>query len=531
MKTKLLIFALLAGISSLIKGFGQENNVRIKDILSNPSGFKGELVTVSGLVTQHIEASERTTASYLIRDDYGSVIKINSADSKPETNKKYNVKGIVYFDESLQLPFISETARTKIETPVVYQPVETNPVAEKSWITKNLLFIILGTAGLLLIILASILLIRRKRANSVKTYQHETKLSKPFYERTMPASREDLKTMVIAASSPQTMNFIPGELEVLTGDDRGKTQRLSGYPTEEGSIVTLGRESVSGPKDFAHIQLKEGTISRKQAELIYKDGKLYIKNLSETNYTKLDGREIPPNTSLELKPSSVITLGEIDLKYNLNIEDEGAKSLETSLNAQREILRNTDTEIPINNDIETHLHPHINTPLITNIETQAKHISHNTASPDRSNYLYGVKGWLGFFVTVNLYIAPVIYVIVYIIAWISFVQIADNYPGIILVGIIETVVVGFLVWRWIQIARGLRDIQPGVIQEAKTWLKVSLGWGIFDSFLVFMSGLDFEDLLPVILRGILGGLIGFAIWYSYFNVSKRVRATYPDWND
>lgn len=104
---------------------------------------------------------------------------------------------------------------------------------------------------------------------------------------------------------------------MITGDDKGKKIKISGYPTEDGSTVTIGRESVTGPRDFAHIQLKERTISRKQAEIIFKDGKLYIKNLSETNYTKLDSKEIPPNTSLELKPASVITLGEIELKYNL----------------------------------------------------------------------------------------------------------------------------------------------------------------------------------------------------------------------
>lgn len=214
MKTKLLNYLFYAFILTFASAFVQENNVRIKDILSSPSGFKGELVTVTGLVTQYIEATERTTAYYLIRDDYGSVIKVNTADAKPETNSKYTVSGIVYFDESLQMPFISEKNKTKIEAPVVYQPqVETTTIPEKSWFAKNLLFVILGGAGLLLIVLVIILIIRRKRPDSVKTFQQDIRISEPAYERTMPTPREDLKTMVIPASSPKTMKFIPGSLK------------------------------------------------------------------------------------------------------------------------------------------------------------------------------------------------------------------------------------------------------------------------------------------------------------------------------
>lgn len=153
---------------------------------------------------------------------------------------------------------------------------------------------------------------------------------------------------------------------------------------------------------------------------------------------------------------------------------------------------------------------------------------HGTASPP--NPLCGVRGWLKFFVVVQIYIVPVIFVLDHILAWIGFSMLADDYPGIIPAGLIETGVGGFLVCKWIQIARRLRDIKPGVVQEAKTWLKIVLGWSILSTPLAFMSGIDAEALLPGAIKGIVISLIAFAIWYSYFNVSKRVKATYPDWN-
>ena len=138
-----------------------------------------------------------------------------------------------------------------------------------------------------------------------------------FEKNEPPILKDNLKTMVIPSTAPRTMKFIPGEFEVITGDDKGRIIKIGGYPTEDGSIVTIGREEVTGQRDFAHIQLKEKTISRRQAEIILKDGKMYIKNLSQTNYTKLDGKEIPPNTSSELNSGSVITFGEVEMKYNI----------------------------------------------------------------------------------------------------------------------------------------------------------------------------------------------------------------------
>lgn len=151
-----------------------------------------------------------------------------------------------------------------------------------------------------------------------------------------------------------------------------------------------------------------------------------------------------------------------------------------------------------------------------------------TGHPARS--LHGVHGWLKVFVVVHMYIAPVFFTLRYIMAWIGINMIAEDHPGIILVGLIETGVGGFLILKWINIAKRLRDIMPGAVQEVRIWLKLSLTWTILSTPLAFLSGMDAEDWMPGAIKGLLTGVIGFAIWYSYFNVSKRVRATYPDWN-
>lgn len=156
--------------------------------------------------------------------------------------------------------------------------------------------------------------------------------------------------------------------------------------------------------------------------------------------------------------------------------------------------------------------------------------SENTDTPTTSNPLYGVKGWLKFFIVVNLYIAPIFFVVQYIIAWIGFSMLAKDYPNIVFVGLIETTIGAYLVYKAIQVALSLRDIKKGAVQNAKFLLKLVLAWTIISIPLSFLSGLDTDDLMPDVIKGFLKGIIGFAIWYSYFKVSQRVKATYPDWN-
>jgi len=107
---------------------------------------------------------------------------------------------------------------------------------------------------------------------------------------------------------------------------------------------------------------------------------------------------------------------------------------------------------------------------------------------------------------------------------------AEDYPGIVVVSLIQAAGGIFLVVKWIMISRRFRDITRGVIQEAKKWLLISLAWSILSAPLVFISGMDAEDVMVGAIKQLLMGIISSAIWYSYFNVSKRVKATYPDWN-
>lgn len=147
-------------------------------------------------------------------------------------------------------------------------------------------------------------------------------LSKMFGKSDEPAkstspAEEEFQTVKLASTSDKTLKFIPGQFIMLSGKDRGKPFRVAGFPTPEGSIITVGRDPVEGERAFAHIQLDVQTISRKHAELIFKNGQLHIKNLSETNPIEVNDSEINVGEEVPLPLDSELRLGEIRMKYIL----------------------------------------------------------------------------------------------------------------------------------------------------------------------------------------------------------------------
>lgn len=145
--------------------------------------------------------------------------------------------------------------------------------------------------------------------------------------------------------------------------------------------------------------------------------------------------------------------------------------------------------------------------------------------------LYGIKGWLFFGVVMNLYIGPVLFVLLRVIEWIGIGLASGRYPGLAVVGLYNTFAGGYLVIRAMKVARGFRQHLPRSVQSAKAllWLKVILVLvGIPVSL---ASGLPPGDLIGGIARSLLTTAVGFAILYSYLSVSKRVAANFPDWKD
>jgi hypothetical protein len=266
--------------------------IKIEDIFENPGKYENEQVIISGMVNQYFPSTTKTTSYYLVQGNFGGVINVNTSLKPPITFKKYQITGVVVIDQVQGRPVIIEKSRKII----------------LGWI-----FYALG--GVVLVLIGFLLSLVIRGSKSTKAIQSQNSQTSSDKHGSANVSSQDYATIKISTGPPPTMILIPGELEIISGLDKGKSFRIAGYPTSDGSIVTVGRETVDSDKRYAHIQLLEKTVSRKQAELIYKNGILYIKNLSETNFTQIDGKVLSVNELAELKSGMTIRTGEVEFRY------------------------------------------------------------------------------------------------------------------------------------------------------------------------------------------------------------------------
>ena len=314
----------------LIIGFFQSQlqATTVEDIVNNPGNYNGEAVTVEGIVVQYVEGSASTTSFYILKGYYGEKIKVNTASSEPEVNKKYRVSGIVYVDPISHQPFISEQSKSMLDAFPATSPTQQRQGTQNN----NQLLLILAFLGLLIILGILYYLSQKKKEDSfVQSASNAQQIAAPSMAQTMPSSSPaansnaapSYNSVPSTIKMPQnvqnkTLRFIPGKLIIKSGIDKGKVLApLQAFETTNGAVITIGRGNVQGEGANAHLKIDDSllTVSNMQAEIIYKNSKIFIKNLSTTNYTELDGYALRPNETKELQPGANIKMGELRLQY------------------------------------------------------------------------------------------------------------------------------------------------------------------------------------------------------------------------
>ncbi|MEG8948017.1 FHA domain-containing protein [Rosettibacter firmus] len=299
----------------------------VENIIANSQDYIGNTVTTQGLVVIYQKGSGNTNY-YILRGNYGGLIRVNTAEEPPDINKIYKVEGIVYYDVNTRSPFISERKKYPLEENKQEEKLVQSENAYKTQSVgpqkKESAQQLIGLAILLIILLSVYIFTKQKQLikSSAAVSSGVSNLNAPQFEYDQEPVNEkisdyEFKTIKITTESPKTLKFIPGKLTIISGDDIGKSFKIAGYPTNEGNIVTVGRQEIRGERAYSHIQLIQKTVSRKQAEIIQQGDKLYIKNLSETNPTQINGLELKPLEKSELNPGDIIRFGELELKYEL----------------------------------------------------------------------------------------------------------------------------------------------------------------------------------------------------------------------
>jgi hypothetical protein len=152
------------------------------------------------------------------------------------------------------------------------------------------------------------------------------------------------------------------------------------------------------------------------------------------------------------------------------------------------------------------------------------------AQPNDS--LEGVHGWLYFFVFVILYLSPTLSAIRLLSSWIMHESLQEIYVNEIVYLLFNTVGTVMVAAFGIKVGLILKNVKPLAVKEAKGFLVFNLFWALTGSLgEILMTRVEY--LVPGSLGrsralSIIGAILGFIIWYTYFKVSKRVKATYKD---
>jgi hypothetical protein len=105
----------------------------------------------------------------------------------------------------------------------------------------------------------------------------------------------------------------------------------------------------------------------------------------------------------------------------------------------------------------------------------------------------------------------------------------DQFPDLLVITVIDTLLsVGLMAFS-VYAGIGLWSIRPGAVQMAKRYLLCFLGYRAISAILLLMAALPSaanEAMIAQVAKGTFGGVVSFAVWYSYLNKSRRVSATY-----
>jgi hypothetical protein len=300
-------------------------DVRIKQILERPYDLARETVRISGKVIKFAEAKAETSMAYWLRDNFGDQIKIITVkENYPEYEQRYLVTGMVFIDNTDEKNpeiIISENSRQILEEGRqgnTYTSSGQNPPGKTNGNLVNLLVAIAGVILLIIAILAFFMISSRYKGGLTPlTPTGSTPLSglpgSPPQGYPEPSEYIEDNALRMAAPPKGTLKMLTGHLEIVGGGDKQNKIFFYRHPSREETEFILGSDPGT---PYINIQLKSPGVSRKQAKILWTNGKYMLINYSTTNPTKVEDKELAKDESVILKENDTIQMGPITLKFH-----------------------------------------------------------------------------------------------------------------------------------------------------------------------------------------------------------------------
>lgn len=111
-----------------------------------------------------------------------------------------------------------------------------------------------------------------------------------------------------------TLEFLPGRLEVVAGEDIGQEIHFARQVGDEDITITFGRSE--GPP-LRHVQLLDPTVSRQHARMTFAGLRWHLSNMSTTNAVMLNGSALPDHgDGITLQDGDRLEMGAVQFVFH-----------------------------------------------------------------------------------------------------------------------------------------------------------------------------------------------------------------------
>lgn len=351
-RTATVVFLLFCAFALSAQSDGLQPT-RIAVIKGLPGTYLNERVRIDGFVTQFVDATSKSTSFFYLKDDWGAVMKVRTSKESPSVGKRYSIEGPVGLDPRTKDLYVSEESRLELfkgveaeinlnQHPVISPPTKTDVAVQTSvgtavstappsataaetttraTTTGSLdgvsawpIYLAIGGAVILILAVAVFLMLRSRR-DEMPTADYGLASASHMEAPPPPEQVIEGKTIKLHAPPPNTVKLLPGWFEVTAGDDVVKQIRFYKLGGDRGAETTFGR---AAGRPYAHIQLKAPTVSSRQARVSFDNGAAQLTNFasSDSNPTRVNGRELAVNESVDLSESDRVEMGEVSLLFH-----------------------------------------------------------------------------------------------------------------------------------------------------------------------------------------------------------------------
>lgn len=141
----------------------------------------------------------------------------------------------------------------------------------------------------------------------------------------------------------------------------------------------------------------------------------------------------------------------------------------------------------------------------------------------------GVGGWLLLFCLQLTMFNPLLTLSSFAKAYQASAQYFSQFPGLVVITVIDALLALAVLIFGVIAGADLWNVKAGAVQSARRYLMFVLGYHVISAVLPFMAGLSSaanEAMVAPAVTAAIKGMVYVAVWYSYLNVSQRVKATY-----